>query len=122
MSAGELARRSSVSTDTLRYYEAKGDQLAEILRVRDRGGAPCRKVREIAAAKLESVESRLRELLALRDELRVTLKDWDVRLAKTPNGRRSRLLESLNSDVPRQRPSGRPFTTTAVMTNRRKNP
>ena len=158
MSAGELARRSSVSTDTLRYYEAKGviprpprqangyrlyppetlervqlvrhalaidftlDQLAEILRVRDRGGAPCRKVREIAAAKLESVESRLRELVALRDELRATLNDWDVRLAKTPGGRRSRLLETLNSNVTPRRPaSGRQFTTTAVVTNKRKN-
>jgi DNA-binding transcriptional MerR regulator len=156
-SAGALAQLVGVSTDSLRYYEAKGvikrpprqangyrlyppetlarvqlvrralaldftlDELAEILRVRDGGGAPCRQVRKIAAAKLESIEERLRELVALRDELRATLKDWDARLAKRPARQRSRLLETPNS--PRaSRPLSRPqFKTTAAMPNKRKN-
>jgi MerR family transcriptional regulator, copper efflux regulator len=71
------------------------DELANILRVRDSGGAPCREVRDLAALKLSQVEAQLRELIGLRDELSTTLKDWDLRLAqKTPAGR-AHLLESL---------------------------
>ena len=49
------------------------DELAHILRARDRGGAPCREVRQLAAAKLSDIEARLKETRALRDELRATL-------------------------------------------------
>jgi DNA-binding transcriptional MerR regulator len=131
MSAGELAKATGVSTDTLRHYERKGvlpgprrsangyrqyppeaparvrlvrralavgftlDELARVLSVRDRGAAPCREVRELAAAKLAEVEERLAQLIGLRDELRATLKEWDGRLAKMPDGRRAGLLEAL---------------------------
>ena len=70
-------------------------ELARILRVRDRGGAPCREVRELAAAKLLGVEEQLRSLASLRDELRATLNGWDTRLAKTADGGRAGLLETL---------------------------
>ena len=129
--AGELARASGVSTDTLRHYERKGvlaaprrsangyreypaealarvllvrralsvgftlDELAQILRARERGRAPCREVRALAARKLAGVEERLRELAAVREELRAALADWDSRLAKTKEGGRAHLLESL---------------------------
>ena len=73
------------------------DELASILRVRDRGGAPCEQVRSLAAAKLSDVEKRLREMIALRDELRTLLQDWDVRLARRSPGERVRLLEVLAS-------------------------
>jgi DNA-binding transcriptional MerR regulator len=71
------------------------DELALILKARDEGNAPCREVRSLAATKLSDVEVRLRELISLRDILRVTLKDWDTRLAKTAAGHRAGLLESL---------------------------
>ena len=71
------------------------DELARVLRARERGGAPCREVRALAASKLTDVEARLRELTALRDELRATLTDWDARLSKTDGGGRAGLLESL---------------------------
>ncbi|HEX8351559.1 MAG TPA: MerR family DNA-binding protein, partial [Pyrinomonadaceae bacterium] len=71
------------------------DELARVLSVRDRGAAPCREVRALAAAKLAEVEERLAQLVELRDELRATLKDWDGRLAKTTDGGRAGLLESL---------------------------
>src|SRR5256714_14004411 len=129
--AGERARASGVSTDTLRHYERKGvlpnprrspngyreyaaeslarvllvrralafgftlDELARVLSARERGGAPCREVRALAAEKLAGVEARLRELASLRDELRATLDAWDSRLPKTAAGGRARLLESL---------------------------
>ncbi|HEU4388813.1 MAG TPA: heavy metal-responsive transcriptional regulator [Blastocatellia bacterium] len=71
------------------------DELAQILKVRDRGGAPCREVRELAAAKLSDVEARLQALVSVRDELRRLLKDWDARLATLPKGERAALLEGL---------------------------
>jgi DNA-binding transcriptional MerR regulator len=72
------------------------DELARVLRTRERGGAPCREVRALAAGKLEEVESRLRELRALRGELRSILGEWDERLAGAADGGRAGLLESLS--------------------------
>ena len=131
--AGELARLTGVSTDTLRHYESKGvlprparsdsgyrhydpvsvdrvrlirralavgftlDELAEIFRVRDKGDAPCHRVRDLAAAKLSDVENRLRELIEMRDQLRTIIKDWDARLSGLPAGKQGRLLETLAS-------------------------
>lgn len=70
------------------------NELASVVRVRDRGGVPCRTVRALAAEKLASMEAQVRDLQALRDELRRLLKQWDQRLAKTPPGRPARLLQS----------------------------
>jgi DNA-binding transcriptional MerR regulator len=75
------------------------DELARVLKVRDSGGAPCGEVRRLAAAKLSDVEARLREMVALRDELREVLKDWDSRLAHRAPGQRAHLLESLNAGL-----------------------
>lgn len=71
------------------------DELARVLTARDRGAAPCREVRELAAAKLAEVEERLAQLAELRGELRATLGEWDTRLARTTEGARAGLLESL---------------------------
>lgn len=71
------------------------DELSGILRVRDGGGAPCHEVRALAAAKLAQVEAQLSDLIALRDDLRTTLRDWDGRLKRKPTGARAHLLESL---------------------------
>ncbi len=71
------------------------DELARVLSVRDGGAAPCKQVRALAAAKLAEVEGRLAQLIELRDELCTTLTEWDARLAKTEQGERARLLESL---------------------------
>lgn len=71
------------------------DELARILAERERGGAPCRQVRQLAADKLAGIENQLRELGSLRDGLREMLADWDRRLAETGPGERAGLLESL---------------------------
>ena len=73
------------------------DELATILAVRDRGGAPCRKVRNIAAIKLANVEVQMRNLVALRRDLRSIIKDWDEMLADCEPGERANLLETLAS-------------------------
>ena len=71
------------------------DELARILSVRDRGGAPCHQVRALAGTKLAEIETQLGELSAVRDELRRLLKNWDAVLAKKPPSERAGLLELL---------------------------
>jgi DNA-binding transcriptional MerR regulator len=70
-------------------------ELARILRVRERGGAPCAEVRRLASGKLEELERRLADLAELRDDLRRLLAEWDTRLDATPAGMRAGLLETL---------------------------
>lgn len=72
-------------------------ELAEILRERNSGGAPCRRVRKLAAEKLGLLEKRLRDLQSWRRELRSTISAWDRTLAKTPRGKQARLLEQLGT-------------------------
>jgi DNA-binding transcriptional MerR regulator len=70
-------------------------ELADIFHERSGGGAPCRRVRKLAAEKLAVLEKRLRELQSWRRVLRSTLFAWDRMLAKTPRGKQARLLEKL---------------------------
>ncbi len=81
------------------------DELARVLKVRDGGGAPCEEVRRLAAQKLVNVQDQLRELTELRDDLQGTLRDWDERLARRPQGKRANLLESLSLDANPAKPS-----------------
>ncbi|MDX6692652.1 MAG: hypothetical protein QOF02_255 [Blastocatellia bacterium] len=71
------------------------DELARLLKEREKGGVPCRQARSLAATKLAEVETRLSELVIVRDELRATLADWDARLAQTKAGQRAGLLDAL---------------------------
>lgn len=71
------------------------DELRDVLDVFDRGGVPCHQVRSIAASKLSQIEVHIKEVTALRDELRDALKEWDRRLAKTASGQRANLLKTL---------------------------
>ncbi len=73
----------------------KLDELGRILKIRDAGGAPCRQVRELAAAKLDEIETLVRELTATRDEMRELIKDWDRRLESIDANEPARLLETL---------------------------
>jgi DNA-binding transcriptional MerR regulator len=88
------------------------DELARIVKVRDRGGAPCSEVRALGAAKLAVLEGRLAELQDARDRLRTVLGRWDVLLASTPNGGRAALLDALEGLVEPGRPS--PFVPHAL--------
>jgi MerR family transcriptional regulator, Zn(II)-responsive regulator of zntA len=141
MRSGQLARRTGVSTDTLRYYERLGllplpqrttgnyraylptsqqrveliqralaigfslSELKTILAVRDSGGAPCRRVRELLKSKISQVERQLENLTSLRTELNRLSKDWDMLLRRTKPGQAARLLESVRPrlDVPATR-------------------
>jgi DNA-binding transcriptional MerR regulator len=80
-------------------------ELARIFAVRDRGGAPCREVRNLAKEKLRQIEQNLLELKDLRRQLRDTLIDWDRRLDKIPAGKRAGLLHSLKENPSRTGPT-----------------
>jgi DNA-binding transcriptional MerR regulator len=71
-------------------------ELAAIFGERDRGGAPCHKVRKLAA-----LEAQLRDLRAWRRELRRTLAEWDRLLVKTPRGKQARLLDAFAATHPK---------------------
>jgi DNA-binding transcriptional MerR regulator len=127
--AGELARRTGVSTDTLRHYERRGllrpnraangyrlyperavqrvllvrralslgiglDELRSLLKSREQGQAPCRRVRELAANKLSELEARLLEITAACEDLRELLASWDRQLHMTASSEPVRLLEA----------------------------
>src|SRR5688572_33498059 len=79
-----LVRRALAIGFTLR-------DLAAALSERQRGGAPCRNVRALVAERLAELETRLHDLAELRDELRVLLRDWDLRVAKIPEGGQARV-------------------------------
>ena len=79
-------------------------ELAAIFGERDRGGAPCSRVRRLAAEKLAALEAQLRDLQSWRHELKTTLAEWDRLLRKTPRGQRAGLLEAFVATHPtRQR-------------------
>ena len=73
-------------------------ELKRVLAMRDRGRAPCHGVRELVGRRLVGLDRRLAELLALRDELRVLVREWDGILAKTPPGEPAHLLERLGAN------------------------
>ena len=73
--------------------------LRRVLTQRDRGGAPCQTVRDLVGRRLESLERRIEELIALRDELRLLTREWDERLKRTTTGKPARLLDTLAHTV-----------------------
>jgi DNA-binding transcriptional MerR regulator len=96
------------------------DELSTILKVRDRGDAPCRKVCDLAKEKLIGIEQRLKDLTSLRDQLRATLRNWDRQLNQTQPNERAYLLENLSlksSGTSR----GRRFTTKTQSKRQRTN-
>ena len=79
-------------------------ELRDILRERDKGGAPCRRVATLARLKLAQLDAQMRELQALRRRMVEIIRDWDARLVKTPKGQQALLLEGLQDATSRVRP------------------
>jgi DNA-binding transcriptional MerR regulator len=70
-------------------------ELARILGVRDRGGAPCRQVYTLAVSKLAKIDRQIADLVAIRSELSDLVAQWGKQLDATPHGERAGLLEAL---------------------------
>jgi DNA-binding transcriptional MerR regulator len=70
-------------------------ELAEVLKERRAGGAPCRKVAEMGAEHLDTLNRRIHDLTRLRDWLAATLQSWESRLQTLKRGERAAFLESL---------------------------
>lgn len=73
-------------------------ELSRIFRVRDRGGAPCREVRNLAQGKLQDLGVRILELRKLQKRLSMWVQQWDLRLEQTPTGKQAGLLQILASE------------------------
>jgi MerR family copper efflux transcriptional regulator len=73
------------------------DELARLLKIREKGGAPCQEVRQLAAAKLKDLDEQMRGLAALRGELQKMIERWDTKLAATRKGDRAHLLDMLQT-------------------------
>ena len=80
----------------IRRALAIGFSLAEVgrvLRQRDGGAPPCRTVRSLAGEKLETLDRRIAEMIAMRENLAKLLEEWDARVAATRDGEEAHLLE-----------------------------
>src|SRR4051812_46636626 len=84
-------------------------ELAEILKLRDRGQAPCGKVLAIAEQKLAALEERIRELRQAHRSMQALLRDWRHQLQRTAPGKKALLLQSLNDRPNLPRAAGQDF-------------
>ena len=70
-------------------------ELAEVLKARDAGGAPCRRVYQLAQEKLKGIEGDIEALKRTRRYLKKVLTDWERRIQRAGPGQKSHLLHSL---------------------------
>jgi DNA-binding transcriptional MerR regulator len=71
-------------------------ELAEVLKTRDAGGVPCRRVYELAQEKLNRISDDIKALRETERYLRRVLSEWESRLHEAGPGEKSHLLYSLS--------------------------
>jgi DNA-binding transcriptional MerR regulator len=71
-------------------------ELAEVLKARDAGGAPCKRVYKLAKEKLKGVTADIVAMKRTERYLRQVLGDWEQRMQQTAPGQKSNLLHSLS--------------------------
>jgi DNA-binding transcriptional MerR regulator len=74
-------------------------ELAEVLKARDGGGAPCRRVYQLAQEKLKGIEADLEALKRTKRYVKKVLAEWEQRIQRTGAGQKSHLLYSLSDAV-----------------------
>jgi len=74
-------------------------ELAEVLKARDAGGAPCQRVYRLASEKLKGVTAEILALKQTKRYLEQVLSDWEDRMQRTTAGQKSNLLYSLTGAV-----------------------
>lgn len=70
-------------------------ELAEVLKARDAGGAPCNRVYELAQEKLKGIGADIRALKRTERHLKQVLREWEERMERAGGGQKSHLLYSL---------------------------
>jgi len=71
-------------------------ELAEVLKSRDAGGAPCRRVYQLAQDKLKGIAADIKALKSTERYLKKVLSDWEQRIQRAGPGQKSYLLHSLS--------------------------
>jgi MerR family transcriptional regulator, copper efflux regulator len=71
-------------------------ELAEVLKTRDAGGAPCRRVYQLAQEKLRGIEANIEALRSTQRYMKKVLSDWEQRIRSASPGQKSHLLYSLS--------------------------
>lgn len=73
-------------------------ELADVLKTRDAGGAPCHRVHEMAQEKLRKIGADIAALKRTEKYLKRVLSDWEDRMRHSAEGR-SHLLHSLPQSI-----------------------
>ena len=74
-------------------------ELAEVLKARDGGGAPCHRVYQLAQDKLKGIEADIEALKRTKRYVKKVLSDWEQRIQHTGSGEKSYLLYSLTDAI-----------------------
>jgi DNA-binding transcriptional MerR regulator len=74
-------------------------ELAEVLKARDAGGAPCQRVYNLAKEKLKGISADILAMKRTEQYLKQVLSDWEHRIHRTTPGQKSNLLHSLTGAV-----------------------
>jgi MerR family copper efflux transcriptional regulator len=74
-------------------------ELGEVLKDRDAGGVPCRRVYHLAQDKLKGIEADIEALKRTRRYVKKVLCDWEQRIESASTGEKSHLLYSLTDAV-----------------------
>jgi MerR family transcriptional regulator, copper efflux regulator len=74
-------------------------ELAEVLKARDAGGAPCRRVYQLAQDKLKGIEADIEALKRTKRYVKKVLSDWKQRIQSAGAGEKSQLLYSLTDAI-----------------------
>ena len=70
-------------------------ELSEILKVRDGGGVPCRRVLTLTEEKLRSLEQQINQLRSTQRYMKQIVRQWRTKLGRTKGSNMAMLLESL---------------------------
>lgn len=70
-------------------------ELAEVLKAREAGGVPCRRVYQMAIEKLKGIRTDIQALKRMETYLKTVLSEWEGQMRRTAPGQKSHLLHSL---------------------------
>jgi len=74
-------------------------ELADVLKARDSGGAPCQRVYALAVEKLDGIAADIETLKKMHRSMKKVLSNWEQRIKRAGPGEKSHLLYSLTEAV-----------------------